>query len=187
MSMPSCSSAPATGVIMSERRCDHRRSGQCQSDDDALQGDGASSLRDPDGIGDGLQPISQHDDVGGLGGRGCAPRAHRYAYSCRRQCRRIVDAVADHHRRRPGFFGFHRRNFFSGARIGNDVVEMTGGDRALQPCSVVARQHHEPRHSDRAKFVKRVRASARNASPKVNMAAIRPSSATNTRSTGCPR
>ena len=71
-----------------------------------------------DRVGDPVHPVDGDHGVGGLGGDGCAGRAHRDAEVGERQRGRVVDAVADHD---------HRAQIGIGAQTLDDLELLLGG------------------------------------------------------------
>ena len=109
------------------------------SRDNALQGDGARAPRDCDRIRNAIEPIDEDHDIGRLGRRARAARAHGDADVGRRQGRSIIDAVADHQGRIEPLLACDGVDLVGGNAIGEHVVEVERGADRLGRVGAIAR------------------------------------------------
>ena len=101
---------------------------------DALQRDEARAPRDPDRRQHAVELIDQQHHVGGLGRGRRAPGAHGHADIGRRQRRRVVDAVADHHHRAVLALRQHHQDLLVGRELRAHRVDgQAGGDGFARP------------------------------------------------------
>ena len=117
-----------------QRHADHR----------ALHGDAPRPAGDVHRVGETVQPIGGQHDVGGLGGRRRAARAHRDTDRGRGQRGGVVDSVADHDGHRAFAFGAHRGDLVGRALLGVDLVEPEHGGDLAGRLGAVAGQHDQP-------------------------------------------
>ena len=87
-------------------------------------------LRDRHRVDQTVEPVDHEHDVGGFGRGGRAARAHRDADVGRRERRRVVQPVADHHHDAVAALGLDGFDLLVRGALGQDPVDAErGADR----------------------------------------------------------
>ena len=88
---------PRYGRQIAGGRDRHRNDAEAHAGEHALARNVESAPSSMDGVCDTVDPVHRDDCVSRLGGDGRACRPHRDPDVRQRECRRVVDAVPDHH------------------------------------------------------------------------------------------
>ena len=119
--------------------------------EDALMRDVERAPAERDRVGDTVDPVDEHDGVGGLRRDGCSSRAHRDSDIGEGERGRVVDPVADHHDRAQFRSRLERSDdveLLLGRLVGVDAVDAEPLPDGLCHRSLVA-GHHAQRAGSR--------------------------------------
>ena len=121
----------------------HRQQGQPHPGNHALQGDAAAVTGDVQGFGQSVEAIGQQDDVGRFGRSRGAACAHGHPHAGCRQRRRVIHAIAHHHRRPVHAGGFDGRQFVGGCLSGAQLINPQTGSDGFGDSAAISRQHDD--------------------------------------------
>ena len=129
--MPSGSTAPATGGRTPAAATAIAATESEMPGHDTLHRDPAGPVRDGEALRQAVEPVDGHHHVGCLRRRRSSPGSHGHTDVGRRQRRRVVYAIADHHRDASGALAPDGIELVRRRLLGQDRV---GADRRPHQC-----------------------------------------------------
>ena len=135
--------AAGTGSSQPSGRRQHSQHRKSHPGDDALDGDLPGAPRDHDRLADPIEAVGENDHIRRFRGCAGAARAERDPDVGRCQCRRIVDAVANHDGWMQPLLGAHRVDLVGGNAFGEHAIEVERGADRLGGGGAVAGDHQD--------------------------------------------